>query len=314
MKKDYLNKYGYHTKKKYLKIIFYLLVIIIILIFVFFIYFLINLSFKKNNLNIEKYNNYRKKFEECNYIELIKIIDNDIKKDPFNKELLIYRGYSYFLLGEDESNFTKRKNYFFNALKDLRKVIAISNNNENTGNIFFTIGKIYFYLGESYYNLSLNYLNRSKNIGVSRLDLYYTLGILYSYLGNYNESVKILIDALKFGEKDILLLAISNSYFYANDFENAKNFLDITVKKAENSKVKEKAYFLYGEILYKEKDYEGSLDYFNRVIDINENNAEAYYYRGEIYYLKNNIIKARAEWRKTIEIDPSHIKALKRIY
>lgn len=314
MKKDYLNKYGYYNKKNYLKIIFYLIIAILIFALIYLVYFLIAYSFKKNNLNIEKYNSYKKKFEESNYIDLINIIDNEIKKDPFNKDLLIYRGYSYFLLGEDEKKLDKRKNYFYNALQDLRKVIAVSNYNENTGNIFFILGKIYYYLGESYYNLSLNYLKHSKDSGVKREDLYYTLGIVYSYLGNYNESVKILIDALKFGEKDILLLAISNSYYNADDFENAKNFLDITVKKAEDMAVREKAFFLYGEIFFKEKKYNESLDYFNKVIEIRENNAEAYYYRGEIYNLNNNIIKARAEWRKTIEIDPSHIKALKRIY
>ena len=50
------------------------------------------------------------------------------------------------------------------------------------------------------------------------------------------------------------------------------------------------------------------------LIKLNENNAGAYFYRGEIFYLKNDLIKARSEWRKTLQIDPSHIKAKKRIY
>jgi len=66
--------------------------------------------------------------------------------------------------------------------------------------------------------------------------------------------------------------------------------------------------------LFEQKNYSEAEKYFDKVIDFNDNNASAYFYKGEIYNIDNNMAKARSEWKKTLEIDPSHIKALKRIY
>ncbi|OHD79214.1 MAG: hypothetical protein A2355_06305 [Spirochaetes bacterium RIFOXYB1_FULL_32_8] len=62
------------------------------------------------------------------------------------------------------------------------------------------------------------------------------------------------------------------------------------------------------------KEYEKALFTLNSVTELNENNADAFFLRGEIYfiYYKDNI-RARSEWRKTLSINPSHIKAYRRL-
>ncbi|MCK4797533.1 MAG: tetratricopeptide repeat protein, partial [Spirochaetes bacterium] len=157
-------------------------------------------------------------------------------------------------------------------------------------------------------------LEKSLNMGNKRKDLFYILGLVNLYTGNYKEATKIFIEALKYGESELTLLAIGNAFYKDNDFENAKNYIRKVISVSINPKIKEKSYFLMGDILFNEKKYIESKKYFDKVININENNSYAYFYRGEIYYIQNNLIKARAEWRKTLEIDPGHIKALKRIY
>ena len=90
----------------------------------------------------------------------------------------------------------------------------------------------------------------------------------------------------------------------------------VVIQQDEKSQIKnkEKALFTLGMISFELGKYEKALQYFDKTIELNENNAEAYFQRGEIYYLYyHDNIKARAQWRKTIEIDPGHLKAGKRL-
>jgi tetratricopeptide (TPR) repeat protein len=310
------SHYNRQNRKLIKQIIILVSLIIIIVILVFSVYKLITrLQTKKtiirDNINKVQYN---KLFKEKNYIELITQMDIELKKNPFKQEYLVYRGYSYFLLGEDEGELTKKKKYLISSLIDLRKALAININEKNIADVYFCIGKIYFYLGESYYNQSLKFLNKSLEKNNKRKDLYYTLGVLYLYLGKYDDALKILFEASKNDNSDLLSLAIANTFYAKNSIENAKSYLNQLLNRTQDNKIKEKSCLLMGEILFKEKKYDEALEYFNKTIDLNENNPSAYFYRGEIYFIQNNLVKARAEWRKTLEIDPSHIKALKRIY
>ncbi len=307
------NKFKPKKNRQIFRIFFYLIVLSIFLLLLFFILTLIfkkPFSVKNNKIK----NPYKTLFNEKNYEEVIRKIDIELKKNPFNEEFLIFRGYSYFLLLEDEKDILKKKKYLMISLFDLKKALAIGVNSNNNSNLYFIIGKIYFYLGEAYYYQSLDYLNRSLNTGNKRKDLYYVLGILNSYIGNYKEAIKFFLEILKTEESDLVLLSVGTSYYKDNDFENAKIYLEKVNNISSNTKIKEKSLFLYGEILFNEKKYDLALESFTNVIELNENNASAYFYRGEIYFNQNNILKARAEWRKTLEIDPTHIKALKRIY
>lgn len=305
------NKYYKKTKKK-IKLFKILLSVFLFFLIVFlFILIIKNIKLNKKSDNKEI---YKKFFSEKNYLELIKILDNDLKKDPFKQKNLVYRGYSYFFLAEDEEDLSKKKVFLNLSLLDLRKSIAIGVPKKNLGNIYFIIGKIYFYLGEPYYNQSLKYLKKSLEFNNKRIDLLYMLGILYSDIGDYKESIKFFTDALKYEESDLLLLAIANSYYKDNNYSNAKIFIKKILEKSDDNKIIEKSYLLLGIIYYNENNFDDSLTYFEKVLNLNDNNVQAYFYIGEIYYNKNNLIKARAEWRKVLEIDPSHIKARKRLY
>lgn len=312
-------KYRYNSQKKNrTKIIFRSFIIVFIILVIGFITFSIITIANKNVGNITKNKELKKLYKEYyndkNYLELISKMDMEIKKSPFSQEYLVYRGYSYFLLGEEEQDVSKKKKFFYLSIFDLRKALAIGVPENNKKDIYFCIGKIYYYLGDSYYYQSIDYLNRSLDSRNQRLDLYYMLGLVYAHVGEYDKSTQIYLEALNYQESEIILLAIANSYLKNNDVDNSKKYLERIISISTNPKIQEKSFLLYGEVLFREKNYKEALKYFNNVIELNENNASAYFYRGEIYYFQNDLVKARSQWRKTIEIDPSHIKALKRIY
>jgi len=307
----------YSSKKSntLLKIIVILFLIVIIISIISFIIVKIN----KNITNVssqKKINqHYQKLFKERDFVSLIEKMDSELKLNPFMVDFLIYRGYSFFFLGESEKSLSKKKNYFKLSLIDLRKALAIGVSDKNKGNVFFCLGKIYYYLGVPYYNLCIQYLKNANEYGNNNIDLFYILGLVYSYNGNYEEAIKYFLIASKIKESDYLLLTIGICFYKMNNYENAIKYLQDVIKISEEPKIKEKSYSVLGEIFFNLEKYDLAMDCFTKVIEINENNAEAYFYRGEIYYLYyNDKIKARAEWRKTLAIDPGHIRALKRIY
>lgn len=313
-----IEKYkGYSNKKsnKFRIIILSIFLIITLVIGVVFAVININKNIKKSSERKKLNQSYKKLFMEKNFVTLIEKMDNELKTNPFIVDFLIYRGYSFFFLGEGEKDIIKQKNYFKLSLIDLRKALAIGITDKNKGNVFFCIGKIYYYFGAPYYNLSIKYLKEAIVSGNNNIDLLYILGLVYSYIGNYEEAIKYFLIAAKIKESDYLLLSIAICFYKKNDYENSIIYLEKVIKRTEDPKIKEKSYFQLGEIYFNQKKFEQALDAFNKTIEININNAEAYFYRGEIYYLYyNDKIKARAEWRKSLSIDPSHIRALKRIY
>ncbi|MCG8572151.1 MAG: tetratricopeptide repeat protein [Spirochaetes bacterium] len=257
---------------------------------------------------------YQIHFQQKNYLELISKLDQKLVKEPFEVEYLTYKGYSYLYLAEEEIDYLKRKNYLQQGLINLRKALAIGIPEKNLGNIFFCLGKIYYYLGRPYYNFSILYLNKSLEIGYNRKDLLYILGLVYSHTGQYEEAIKVFNISLTKEQSDLVLLAIGINYLKNNQLTEAIEYLKQAVSISKDEKIIEEAYYNIGLILYKEKKYSDAIGYFNKVIEVNENNANAFFYRGEIYYFTGDKIKARADWRNTHQIDPSHIKARERIY
>ncbi|MBP5449843.1 MAG: tetratricopeptide repeat protein [Spirochaetales bacterium] len=304
-------------KKKH-KVHIYIIITAIVLLMIGGLVTWIYMSHKKGmqteNEAAELRDSLKKYFEQKNYLALIEKIDNELKNDPFSVEFLLYRGYSYFSLGEQENDLQKKRTLFSSSLIDLRRTIAVGAPKKNLPNIYYCLGKIYYYFGEPYYRLSLMYLNRSAELDAHKKDIHYMLGVVYANIGDYKKSAEAFKNSLKIEETDVLLMAIGTIYYKDGDYTNAAAYLQRVVKITNNARIHEKALFMMGQMSYDTKKYSDALKYFQQVLDINENNANAHFYIGEIYLVFGDKIKARSEWRRTLLIDPGHIRALKRIY
>ena len=76
----------------------------------------------------EKNQTYKTIYENKQYIELIEKMDGELKNNGVQIDYLVYRGFSYFLLAENETDSTKKNPYLEVALFDLRKALAIGTN------------------------------------------------------------------------------------------------------------------------------------------------------------------------------------------
>lgn len=314
----YGHKYSYsrkrNNKKIFMRIFFVVLLILLLFLIIFTVSSIVRTN-KKRDLEYTKTNNKLiDLFNNKNYLNAIKKSDIVLKKSPFNEDGLRYRGFSYYYLGEEETNILKKEKYLTLAKIDLRKYMQITGTKKYLSDIYFYLGKIYFYLGEPYYNLSLKFTNLALQFNNKKKGVYYLLGILKSNRGEYDDALKYFLNATRIQENDTVLLAIAVTYFKNNKYEEAIKYFKKIIEVSIDNLIKEKSYFYLGKISYEKKEYDKALDYFNSVLQLNDNNASAYFYRGEIYYNNKNFIKARSQWRKTLEIEPSHIGARKRLY
>ena len=265
-----------------------------------------------NKLRIKE--SYSQMYYNRNYLELIEKMDGELKVDMYQPEYLAYRGIAYYLLGEAEKDLSKRNIYLDHALYDLRKVLVLSSSQELLSNVYFCLGKIYYYYGTGYYNQTIEYMTKALKIGNERTDLLYVLGLVYSYIGDYEKANEVLLKSITMERSDLSLLALGVNHERMEKFSEAKQYLEEVVDRSIDKKNKEQALLVLGRINFEQKEYKRAFDYYNQIIDLNENSYEAYFQRGEIYNIYyGDRIKARADWRKTIEIVPSHISANNRL-
>jgi tetratricopeptide (TPR) repeat protein len=110
------------------------------------------------------------------------------------------------------------------------------------------------------------------------------------------------------------LLGVENYCWYVFYNGAEKNMKDEQFKKAiefieeaeevEDSNYKAMSYVLHGRIYMKKDEEEKALQYFDKAIDFDENNAEAYLYSGEIFTNKNKFDKAVFNLKEAISIKP----------
>ncbi len=302
------NKFDYNS------LYIVLIPLVLIMITVFLVLIIKNsfaLTEKKNELKAIHAN----LFNSNKIDELIDLINKDIENNLFEPEFLVYRGYAYFLKGEDNSDIFIKQKFFNLALLDLRKALALGVPEKNLANIYFTLAKIYFVKGFDYYNQSIDYFNRSILAGnSSRADLFFIMSVIYANSGDLKTSIDYLLKSYTIEKNEVVLYSLANNYFKIEDYNKSLLFINELIKSSDNQNIIENSYLLAGEIFFIKNEYDEALSNFDRVISINENNFTAYFYRGEIFAKKNNLVSARAQWRKTLEINPSHIKALNRLY
>jgi len=275
---------------------------------------LVFLTFFFNKEVVEKHykekelkSSYKKIFNKKEWADLVNKMNIELKNNPYMIDYLIYRGYSLFLLGENEKTIEKKMDFFKLALIDLRKALAIGVDAKNINDLYFCIGKIYFYMGVNYYDLAIKYCNKAISLNCKRDDLYYILGLCYSFIGDYENSVNNFIELSKNTPSDQVFYAIATIFYKMKDYNNSKIYLDNIIERTEDKKAKESAYLLLGEILFEERDIKRALVCFDKVLEINEYNAMAYFYKGEIIYQTgNNTSLARNLWLEARDINPGN--------
>lgn len=236
---------------------------------------------------------------------------------PYSGVALTYHGYSSFFLSMSQNDIEKSKNYLDESINSLR--LALLDASKSTvPQIEYMLGKAYFYKDlQSSYNyyadLAVKYLNDARLLGYKADDIPELLGLSYASLGMTMESISSFTEALLIRESDILLLSIAEQYKNAGQNQAAEQYLFRISKNCKDEKIVLKSHLLLGEIYLENGDNEAAKKEFDFILEKNENSADAYYGLGVIYENQGDLVKARSEWRKAVQIQSNHASALKKL-
>jgi tetratricopeptide (TPR) repeat protein len=247
------------------------------------------------------------------YDEIIRRADSTLKSQPLAAEALAYRGFSYFYKAVSEGNLEERIPYLDESIASLRR-LKLEKSNPWPLETDYVLGKAYYHKGKYYYDLSLYYLQRALAGGFQAGDIYDYLGLAATQLERSEEGLAYFQKALAVNPTDLLLLMIGQSYHDLGRLVEAEEYLLRALNKTEDPVIEAKCRFLLAQMYFDRKEYFKAEKEYLAVLARDPDSAEAHFYLGEIYAGLNDTVKARAEWRKTLLIDPSHYGAKLRYY
>jgi tetratricopeptide (TPR) repeat protein len=247
------------------------------------------------------------------YDEIIQRADSTLKSQPLAPEALAYRGFSYFYKAVSEGHLEERIPYLDESIASLRR-LKLERSNPWPLETEYVLGKAYYHKGKYYYDLSLYYLQRALAGGFQAGDIYDYLGLAATQLERNEEGLAYFQKALAVNPTDLLLLMIGQNYHDLGRLQEAEEYLLRALNKTEDPVIEAKCRFLLAQMYFDRKEYFKAEKEYLAVLARDPNSAEAHFYLGEIYAGLNDKVKARAEWRKTLLIDPSHYGAKLRYY
>jgi tetratricopeptide (TPR) repeat protein len=247
------------------------------------------------------------------YDEVIARCDEQLETAPLDATLLAYRGFACFYKAVSEVTLEERIPYLDEAIVSLRRA-KLGDAGGWDPEIDYVLGKAYYHKGKYYYDLTLRYLKAALSAGYQPEDIFDYLGLAATQLDLLEEGLGYFQQALEINPTDLLLLTIGQTYFQAERTQEAEEYLLRAINKTEDTAVEIRARFLLGQMYFEREDYFKAEDQYTRILKADPDSADAYYYLGEIYSNMNDPVKARANWRKALVIDPSHYGARLRYY
>jgi tetratricopeptide (TPR) repeat protein len=263
---------------------------------------------KLPNVRVEERKNIQDLWENADYKETFNIGEETLKDSPLDYDSLILRGFSAYQLSLSQITEISRHLYIDMAIRDLRKALVIKNTDKD-GLVFYVLGKAYYSKGANFADLAVKFLELSKETQWEQritADTPEWLGLAYATIHNYQSSVDAFTEALSLRQppSDLLLLAIAQSYKQF-DSDMAVSYLKRCIDASKDYKVIVRARLLLGEI-FENDNIQSAIEQYMEILTDTGENAEARYRLGEIYAKENDYIRARAEWRKAIGVDPTH--------
>ena len=250
---------------------------------------------------------------DSKYKELTEKCEEILSTDPLNAEGLIYNGFAYFHLGIAQFTLEEQLPLLDLAVINLRKALLLKSHTL-VGKVSYVLGKSYYHKGRFYMDQAIYHIEKSIELDYINEDSYKYLGLSYSELGLYEKGIEYFLKAINNEYDDMLLLVLGQTYHKLGDDVNSEIYLIQAIELHSDFRVEIKSRFLLGKIFTENADFERAEEQYNLILEKDSTSSDAHYYLGEIYLEKGNAVKARAEWRKTLELDPSHYGALLRLY
>ena len=239
-----------------------------------------------------------------------------LQEKPYNNTALAYYGYACFFLAVSQNDTFTAQEYLDESINNLR--LAMYDASKSLlPQLQYMLGKAYFYKNTitTYYyaDLAIKYLTLAKENGYEADDISEYLGLSYASLGMTYESISAFTEALIVRESDSLLLSIAEQYYKAGELNASRQYLFRIIENCSNDEIILKSRLLLGNIYTDNGEYDNALEQYKLVLEKDDNSADAHYGLGLIYEKQENMVSARAEWRKARKIQPNHAGAVRKL-
>lgn len=299
--KKYLlsRHHSFFSSKFFLLCIFAFIILVLIVTTV---------QLKKKNAFLPSVSLLYKDWEQNNYLSVYEKSGLILNKRPLDGSVLALHGFASYYLFTQQIDSTIAQTYLVSAITNLRNAWYRVSESEKT-QIAYVLGKAYYQKGFFYADLAMKYLEIAKQSDMQFDDLSEFYGLSASLLGDYNTSVEAFIDALSKQPSDLLLFTLAQNYLNLQNYEKAKQYFIETIRTTKDELLVLKCRNMLGNVFLLELNYADAVNEFNTIIEKDPNFADAHYGLGVIYESQGDLIKARAEWRKAIRINPVHTGA-----
>jgi tetratricopeptide (TPR) repeat protein len=248
------------------------------------------------------------------YENAYEISKDALLEKPVNYFLLTINGFSAYQAGISQINNQNTLFYIDECISSLRKALLLRESNRDA-RVFYVLGKAYSYKGTEYSDLSVKYLEAANSLSYDAQDIPEYLGLAYAASGDFRKSVEAFSGAFKPDRQpsDNLLLSIARSYMAMEQYNMALGYLQRCIDTSPDSKTINIAKLLLAEIYVNFGDLEKAESYYLSILNDAGENAEVRYQLGELFFLRGDTTRARAEWRSAYRQDPAHAKARARL-
>ncbi len=246
--------------------------------------------------------------------QIIEITANKLEKDSLNFQLLRYSGYAYFYLALGQTDESERQLNLNLAVRHLRKSLVVGHPKKSVqAEIYYILGKGYFYRGLPSMSLSLYYLQKSVEMGYSARDSFEFLAEAYRQMGQEKESLDYFDSLHQDGKSsDRFLLAYGQSLIGAGQNEQALEMLQDAQKNTQNHLLVAEILLQLAQVYYNMGRWLDAKSVLEAALETQES-ADAHFLLGEVYLALDQPVRARKEWRLTLELDDQYQAAFQRL-
>ena len=224
---------------------------------------------------------------------------------PLDGVVLSLHGFSAYYLYSAQTDPSVAQNYLGSTITSLRNAWYRVSDSEKP-RLAYILGKAYYQRGYYYADLSAHYLGYAHDAGLKFADLDEFRGLAASQLADYETAISAFTEALSSNPSDLLLFTLAQNYQKAGDTAKSKQYILETMRTTGDELLQLKCHYELGSVLLAEQNYDGARAEFDAILEKDPNSADAHYGLGVIYETQGDLIRARAEWRRAIKINPVH--------
>jgi len=251
-------------------------------------------------------------WEEGRYDALIEQTERILAREPMDAYALLFNGLSNYYASLSEQDGEQSKHYLERARTSLRRALVLPEH-PYQGHLEYVLGMTYYHMGTAYAAYAVDYLERSLSTGFVGPEVHEYLGLAYAELEQYEQSVGHFEQALDDSGREALYITLIRSYLDADYTEEALETARFAAEALDDEYLRAEAKLLLGRTYLELDRLAEAQEELESVTEQDLESADAHYWLGQVFSRMEDHVRARAEWRNAISIEPNHAEALKQL-